>query len=236
MKLGIMQPYFFPYLGHFDLINRVEQWVVFDTPQYRRHSWINRNRVLHPVQGWQYLVVPVRQHHRSVPIREIEIADGSGWRQRIQGQLQHYRKRAPHFDDTMALVCDCMAIQEKSLTRLNTAILERVCFSLDIPFAPYYLSEMDLSLNDIDGPGDWALRIAQTLGADEYINPPAGRNLFNPAKFAEAGIRLTIQPRLSFQYVCDGYRFESDLSIIDVLMWNSREQIRTVLSEQRVVE
>ena len=76
MKLGIMQPYFFPYLGYFDLIHSVDKWVVFDTPQYIRHGWVNRNRILHPESDWQYIIVPLKKHPRNTPIKEIEIADG----------------------------------------------------------------------------------------------------------------------------------------------------------------
>ena len=79
MKVGIMQPYFFPYLGYFDLINRVDKWIVFDTPQYIRHGWVNRNRILHPHQGWQYIVVPLKKHDRDTSINQIETADPTEW-------------------------------------------------------------------------------------------------------------------------------------------------------------
>jgi hypothetical protein len=66
---------------------------------------------------------------------------------------------------------------------------------------------MNLKLGDIEGPGDWALRIAQAFGADAYINPPGGRKLFDATKFAAAGVRLTIQRPSTFEYACAGYRF-----------------------------
>ena len=75
MKLGIMQPYFFPYPGYFALIAQVDRWVVFDTPQYMRHGWVNRNRILHPGSGWQYIVAPLVKHRRSTSIRDIRLAD-----------------------------------------------------------------------------------------------------------------------------------------------------------------
>ena len=59
MRLGIMQPYFFPYLGHFSLIAAADEWVVFDVTQYTPSSWMNRNRILHPVRGWKWLTVPL---------------------------------------------------------------------------------------------------------------------------------------------------------------------------------
>jgi len=90
MKLGIMQPYFFPYLGHFDLIYKTDRWIVFDTPQYIRQGWVNRNRILGPNSGWQYITVPTRKHHRDNPIRDILVKEGKDWRERVCRQLEHY--------------------------------------------------------------------------------------------------------------------------------------------------
>ena len=74
MVIGNMQPYFFPYLGYFDLINRCDKWIVFDTPQYIKQGWVNRNRVLHPAEGWAYFGVPVKKHEYNTPICRIETA------------------------------------------------------------------------------------------------------------------------------------------------------------------
>jgi WbqC-like protein len=233
MKLGIMQPYFFPYIGYFDLIHSVDQWVVFDTPQYIRHGWINRNRILHPTAGWQHIIAPVRKHRRAVPIGDIRVVEDGDWRALIPRQIEHYRGRAPHFEAVAALVQDCLRSPEPSLARLNVQILEKVCAMLEIQFAPRYFSAMNLPLGAVDGPGDWALRIAEALGADEYVNPPGGIDLFDASKFAASGIRLTMQRRADFTYECRGYRFEAALSIVDVLMWNSVEQIRAFLDGRR---
>lgn len=236
MKLGIMQPYFFPYLGYFDLIHSVDRWVVFDTAQYIRHGWVNRNRILHPSRGWQYVIVPVKKHSRGTAIKDVEIADARGWRERITGQLQHYRRRTPHFEAVISLLRESLDTPADALARLNVAILARVCAFLDIPFAPQYHSEMNLPLGRVERPGDWALRISEALGAREYVNPPGGMELFDPRKFAASGIRLRIQRPVEFTYGCDGYRFEPGLSILDVLLWNSREEVKQFLSERRRAE
>lgn len=233
MVLGLMQPYFFPYLGYFELIDRVDQWIAFDTAQYIRRGWVNRNRILHPVAGWQYVTVPVRGHDRHTPISEICIVVDSGWCTRIENQLQHYRARAPHFEPVMALLHDCLTPKEPSLARLNVAALRKVCAFLGIPFECRLLSELAPRLGPIDGPGDWALRLAEALHADEYVNPPGGRDLYDPAKFAASGIRLTILGSAPFSYECPGYRFEQSLSILDALMWNSPAEVREMFSVRR---
>lgn len=229
MKLGIMQPYFFPYLGYFDLILHTDRWIVFDTPQYIRHGWVNRNRILHPDTGWQYVTVPLRKHSHLAAIKDIEINETLPWRQTIFGQLTHYRRRAPYYEATVAFVHDCLDCQETSLARLNVRILERVCTLFRIPFEHQAHSEMDLPLGPVNGPGEWALRISEALGATEYLNPPGGEMLFDPGAFAATGITLTIRHPPSMTYHCRGYGFEPNLSVIDVLMWNKPEDIADFL-------
>ena len=92
LTLGIMQPYLFPYIGYFDLINRTDQWVVFDLVQYNSKSWMNRNRVLHPVKGWQYITAPVSKCSLGTLIKDVFIKDMEAVEQKIMGQLQHYKK------------------------------------------------------------------------------------------------------------------------------------------------
>ena len=193
MKLGIMQPYFFPYLGYFDLINYTDTWIIFDTVQYIRHGWINRNRILHPKEGWQYIVVPLKKHSLDTGIKEVRISNHQDWAGRVLGQLQHYKKRAPYYRKTIALVEECTLQSDESLSRLNTMILEKVCRYLGINFEYRYFSEMDLEIEPVQEAGDWALRISEALGAEEYINPPGGVEIFDEEKFRDSNIKLTIQ-------------------------------------------
>ena len=231
MRLGIMQPYFLPYLGYFDLIRNTDRWIVFDTPQYIRHGWVNRNRILHPRSGWQYMIVPLRRHSHQAPIQDIEIDRGLPWQQRIVGQLSHYRRRAPHYRFTVEFLREALDFSGASLACLNVHLLGRVCELLGIPFQGELLSDMSLALGAIEQPGDWALRIATAVGASEYINPPGGAALFDAAAFAAAGVTLTIRQPPGFEYPCPGYTFCENLSIVDLLMWNSVAEISTFLSQ-----
>ena len=233
MKLGIMQPYFFPYLGYFDLINCVDKWIVFDTAQYIRHGWVNRNRVLHPKQDWLYIIVPLEKHPRDTAIKDIRINHERNWKQRIIAQMQHYKKKAQYFDETMALFKDCLAPEQDSISQLNALILDKICTHLEIDFNYSFFSEMDIALGPIEGPGDWALRISEALGAEEYVNPPGGVDIFDVKKFERSGIKLNIRHLPPLEYSCRGYEFIPNLSIIDVLMWNKPEAIKSYLDEHR---
>ncbi len=230
MRLGIMQPYFFPYLGYFDLINCADRWIVFDDVQYIRHGWINRNRILHPAGGWSYIIVPVKSSRESL-IREVKILDDGKWKRRILGQLQTYKKGAPYFQEVMDLVENCFAYGGDLISQFNTFILEKVCSYIGIRFNYTIFSEMKLKLHTIDGPGDWALRISEAVGATEYVNPPGGVGIFDPEKFKAASIKLTIRQLPALEYQCTGYEFIPHLSIIDLLMWNSPQQIKSHLEQ-----
>jgi hypothetical protein len=231
MKLAIMQPYFFPYLGYFDLINSVENWVVFDTAQYIRHGWVNRNRILHPNEGWQYIIAPVNKQDRATPINQTETLHCKKWRMRILGQLQHYKKKAPGYQIAFGLVEECLALGETNLSRLNVITLRKTCELLGISFNYQIFSDMQIEHGPVNGPGDWALRISESLHAKEYINPCGGLDLFDPTAFAASGIKLTIQKPFHFEYNCLGYQFQPGLSVIDALMWNSPEEIKAYLDK-----
>lgn len=231
MKLGIMQPYFFPYLGYFDLINYSNRWIIFDTVQYIRHGWINRNRILKPSGDWQYVSVPLKKHGRQILIKDVEISANQDWKTRLPAQLLHYKNKAPYFCETYKMVEECLAVKERSISRLNAAILEKICRHLGIPFEYEYFSKMKLKLEPVKEPGDWALRISDKLGAKEYVNPPGASAIFDSSKFKELGIKLTIRHLPALEYECQGYDFISNLSIIDVLMWNSLDKVKEYLDK-----
>lgn len=224
--LGIMQPYFFPYAGHFQLIAAVDRWVVFDIVKYNRKSWMNRNRVLRPDGGWQYVGVPVHAPH-GTPIAEARVVDGPAAERRILGQLAHYRGRAPFFRQVCGLVSEAFATTDGDRLRdLNIRSLAVTCDYLGLPFAWSVCSALALDLPPVDHAGRWALEISSALRADRYVNPSAGRALFEPRDWESRGVALRFLEPRPYAYDCGPYRFEPDLSILDALMWNDPAAVR----------
>ena len=222
-----MLPYFFPYLGHFHLIGQVDVWAVFDTAQFIRRGWMNRNRILKPAGGgWQYVNVPVKHPSRGAVIKDVELSMDTDWRSRLLRQLQHYRKKAPFFDEANDLVKSCIDNDETSLSRLNVRILAVLCASLGIPFQPVFLSETGADPGPSTSPGERILAIAANLGARSYLNPAGGAHLLDPVAFLSAGIKLEIQRYENLVYDTESYVFEPGLSIIDALMWNPIQELR----------
>ena len=122
MRLGIMQPYFFPNLAHFALIVATDEWVIFDVTQYTPKSWMNRNRILHPDQGWQYVSVPLVKSSIKMLTREAQVADLSAFHKSLKGKLSHYKKKTPYYKRVLDLVDrSFLEARNDSLVALNAS-------------------------------------------------------------------------------------------------------------------
>ena len=236
MKLGIMQPYFFPYIGHYALIAATDRWVVFDSVQYAPRSWMNRNRVLHPRTGWQWVGVPVNRAPRGTPIHRVTVLDKQAALTRIVGQLDHYRRCAPFHAHVVELVRAAFAAAKTDgLADVATASLTETCRFLDIRMDWTPSSALSVAPESIRHAGDWALEISRTLGASLYVNPPGGRSLFRPEDWRAAGIGIGFLETSPFRYPCGRLEFVENLSILDVLMWNDAASVRAAVCRARVV-
>lgn len=233
MILGIMQPYFFPYLGYFDLINRSDRWGVFDIVKFAPKSWMARNRILHPTEGWSYIKLPVKKAPLGTIISEIEVKNMDDAFKRIMGQIQHYKKSAPYFRQVEDLIGEAFArAPSANLVDVNVQSLIVSCEYIGLDFDYFICSRTNLELPEISHAGQWALEISAALGAKTYINPPGGENIFEPNEFRARGVELEIMPPIDFEYECGPYEFEPNLSIIDVLMWNSPEVVKSYLDDR----
>lgn len=233
MKIGIMQPYFFPYIGYFSLIKNTDKFILFDPVQFIRHGWIERNRVLKPQLGWQYIAVPLVKHELSTAIKDVRINNSEDWKNRLLAQLQHYKKKSPFYKQTIEVVQKGLDIETDSIVQLNYLTLKAVCDYLEIPFDCEIFSEMNLEIEQVNAPDEWALNICKALGYKEYWNPPGGMEFFDPKKYEEAGIdlkfqKVNVQP---YPQRRGPENIETGLSIIDVMMFNSPEVIKDMLDD-----
>ncbi|NOT14054.1 MAG: WbqC family protein [Methylotenera sp.] len=226
-----MQPYFFPYLGHFSLINAVDQWIVFDVTQYTPKTWMNRNRILHPNAGWQYVTVPLANASISIKTSEARVLSLQDARQATLAKLAHYKKKAPYFNQVVELVNVAFdGVTDDSLVNLNVSALSAVCDYLNIKFTFKVCSHLNLEYPPNLKAGDWAPFICQQLGAQEYVNPMGGREIFNVGDFEKKEIALYFAEFSEFKYTTKSYQYEPHLSILDVMMWNSPDEISEALS------
>lgn len=229
MRLAIMQPYFFPYIGYFQLIAAADAFILFDDVQYIRHGWINRNRIHDPNKSWQYITVPLEKHEHTDLIRSLRARSTEDWPAKILSQIQHYKRRAPYFDETMGLVASLLGGGgDGRICRINLAIMQGVCRHLGLERPFRVSSDCGFDYSGVGDAGEWALRICEQVGAEEYINPISGAALFDEAKFTASGIKLRFLQPDDIVYSRRG-AFEPWLSIIDVLMFNGVNGTRQLL-------
>lgn len=226
-KIGIMQPYFFPYIGYFDLIAAADHWVVFDPVQYIRKGWINRNRVLKKGGDWKYLGLTVKKASRDTLIRDIEISREEDVKAKLIRNLDYYElAKAPRYNEVVALIERSLDAPDDRISVVNSHIMKCVCDELEIPFSWSLYSEMELDHETPTHAGEWALNISKAMGAKVYINPPGGHAIFQPEQFQQAGIKLQyLQPELT-QYDQKQDEFLPGLSVLDMLMFVSPDEIR----------
>lgn len=231
MKIAIMQPYFFPYIGQFQLIHAADRFILCDDVQYIRHGWINRNRVLKPNEGFYYITVPLAKHSSAEPIRNIKVVDGQNWQQKILRQVEHYKKKAPFYSDVYSLLSDCFSTRETNIARLNACCFKSVCDYVGIDFTIEISSELGLDYSNIRQTDEWAIRLSEQLGASEYLNPIGGASLYSREKFRESNITLRFLQSNFRKYDQGRATFEPALSIIDVMMFNSPSDIKAMLND-----
>ncbi len=218
MILGLMQPYFFPYLEHFRLVAACDQWVIFDTVLFRRKSWMSRNRIINRDTKWSYLSVPVAKRASLNPVFAARFGTDS-WRTGVKRRLTVYAGEAPFYVDICALVDEILAPDHVTFADLNAWGLRVICRHFGISTRIERLSELGLDLPKRAAAGEWGLLVSKALGAAEYRNASGGRGLFDATQFEAEGIRLSFHEHRPVRYETGTFMPIPDLSIIDPLMW-----------------
>lgn len=229
MKVAIMQPYFFPYLGYFSLIANTDFFVFFDTPQYTPRSWMNRNRIINLNQGFTYITAAVQKAPQKTPIKDILLAEPDLWDKKLLAQLTVYKKIAPYYKQTANLIKQIASKPHTKLSDLNIDATVAVCEYLGISLHTDIFSKMDLTLGEVCASDEWTLQIAKVLGYDTYVNPPGGMSFYDREKYSKNGVELQFLQVDLKPYDQRIGRFESGLSIIDVMMFCSLDEIREML-------
>jgi hypothetical protein len=230
MKLAIMQPYFFPYIGYFQLLKVIDKFVVYDDVAFIKQGWINRNRILVNGQA-TYLTVPVKHASSFRPIREIEVDDGPQnrlWPARLLNSIDNAYRRAPEFAHVFPLVEAVLLSGAVGVADLAVRSLLAVARHLDLH--PEWVETSSVYANAELTAQDRVLDICRAEGAAEYVNAQGGAALYSTDDFARAGIRLRFIQADPLEYTQFGAPFVPWLSIIDVLMFNSPTAVRELLN------
>lgn len=235
MRIGIMQPYFFPYLGYFSLIRATDLWVVFDEAQFIRHGWIERNRIMNTDGSWQYIKVPLVKGPRTQKIKDTHIRNDELWQDKILAQLTCYKRKAPYYESVIDLIRQVIFRDCKSISDLNVCCLQSVCEFLNMEFKFNIFSESEIHIPEgVVPPGEWALHIANHYNSSIYINPPGGKNIFDESVYHSHGIQIQFIQNNLRPYVQRTGNFEPGLSIIDVLMFNTPDETISLIDDYSI--
>jgi len=229
MTLGSNQPYLFPYIGYWQLMNISDIYVISDSMQYIRKGYINRNYILFNDKRHLF-TLEVLGVHTETRINEVTVGTISP---KILRTITHTYKKAPYFEDVYPMIEQILSNNEKNLAKYIGYSMERVAQYLGIDTKFVYLSDLqgETSLRGQDR----VLDICKRVNADHYINAIGGQELYDRNDFLKEGIRLNFLKTGDIEYRQFNNEFVPNLSIIDIMMFNSKEEIKVMLKKYTLV-
>lgn len=221
-RVAIMQPYFFPYIGYFQLIAAVDQFVVYDNIKYTKKGWINRNRFLQNGKDAMF-TLSLKKDSDSLDVCERELAADFD-REHLLNQLKGAYQRAPYFEQTFPLVEQIVRCEERNLFRYVHHSIVQACQHLGVTTDVKISSEVpiDHALH----AQEKVLALCGALGATTYVNAIGGVELYSKEVFSAKGVELKFIQSSPFEYVQFDAHFVPWLSIIDVLMFNPLSEVQ----------
>jgi hypothetical protein len=232
MKFALMQPYFFPYIGYFSLIQSVDHFMFFDDVQYTRKSWMCRNRLLNVEKQQPYYIRPkIRKPIYKALLTDVELDNSEIWKNHLLQQLNGYKKKAKFYEETLQFLSGILERDYIGLAHFNISSTIEISRYLGIKPKFDKYTDYNFYFETKPGIGDWGREVAHEIEVTEYINSPGGEDFIFPDEFNSLGIKLGfIQPHLT-KYWQGNSGFIPGLSILDVLIFNGRERTAEMVSD-----
>jgi hypothetical protein len=233
LSVAIMQPYFFAYIGYFQLMACASCFVILDDVHYIKQGWINRNRLL--FQGIsKFFTLPLIGSSSNRLISELKIHRPEASKRHILDQVENYYRRAPNFHTVYPLLEKWIMNPEERLVPYLCHTIRETSHHIGLRAPTLISSEMPKD-PELKGQ-DRIIQMCKILGARHYINVIAGKELYDPAVFEQNSISLSFLKGVSRPYPQFGEPFVPGLSIIDMLMFNSVEMIRGELDKGEITK
>ncbi|WP_310993558.1 WbqC family protein [Aequorivita marina] len=233
-KIGIMQPYFLPYIGYFQLIAMVDEFVIYDNIEFSKASWIRRNRMLQNGKG-VYFTLPVKKDSDFLDVDQRYLIDDFKQKgDKLLRKIEANYKKAPHFETFFPIVEKIISYRDFNLFNYILYSVETIKEYLEIQTPIKVFSKIGKEINQLKAQ-DKVIGVCKALHATHYINSAGGKELYNAEDFAKEQIKLIFYKTEAITYSQFGEEFVPLLSILDVCMFNSREQIKTFLKEYKII-
>ena len=229
MKIAIMQPYFFPYIGYFQLINCVDKFVIYDDVNFIKGGWINRNNIL--LNGEKsFLNIQMIGSSSYKKINEIKIHES---KIKIINKIENAYSKAPFFSDILPLLNKIILYNSEELSSylINSILLISEYLEINTEFLVSSEIEKD---NNLKGQ-DKVIDICKRLNASVYVNAIGGMDLYCNDDFLKKNINLKFIDTKNIYYKQFNEKFTPNLSIVDVLMFNNKEKIIKLLNNYTII-
>ncbi|MFA5925317.1 MAG: WbqC family protein [Parcubacteria group bacterium] len=233
MKIGIMQPYLFPYIGYFQLIKAVDIFVVHDDVQWIKGGWINRNRILFDNQV-KTLTLAVKKRSNYDKINQFEVSEDHNNRNLYLNRIASAYAKAPFFKQVYPIIEGIILMRTCNLSDLIVYSLETVKRYLEIDTK--IILSSDIEKNNSLCAQERVINICKSLNSATYTNPIGGMELYKKEDFAEHNLKLYFIKPDEIRYEQFGQGSIANLSIIDVLMFNNQQTIRSMLNDYILIE
>ncbi|WP_163583219.1 WbqC family protein [Gracilibacillus saliphilus] len=235
MKLAIMQPYLFPYIGYFQLIQAVDKFVIYDDVQYMKGGWINRNKILVNKNPYTFTFSVKKDSYEKNINQRYFNQNFSKERKKFLKTLKESYGKATYFNDVFPLVEKSLQIniEEQNIAEVISKSIKLISEYLRID------TEFILSSNvekKTEAREERIIELNKILGCNHYINAIGGKDLYTKEYFADRNVKLNfIKTDSDLSYEQDNDEFVPNLSIIDVLMYNSVEETRELLNKYQLI-
>jgi WbqC-like protein family len=217
-----MQPYFFPYLGYWQLLNYVDNYVIYDDVNFIKGGWVNRNKILLDGQE-HYINLPMSGASSNKHINQVGVGTDKVMKGKTLKLLEHAYCKAPYFENAIKIPEQILTHEYENLADCLVESIQLICYYLGIstPILRAQSMEIDPALRGQDR----VLDTCKLLKTDSYINAIGGQSIYSYDAFRKCNMQLKFLDMKDITYPQFGGAFISKLSIIDVMMFNSQEVI-----------
>lgn len=228
-----MQPYFFPYLGYFQLVSSVEKFVFYDDVSYIKQGWINRNRINLNGEPWTFSI-PIAKQSSFRQIRETKISNHLPWRERTLKTIMQAYRRSPYFMTVFPIIEEVFNGPADSIAELAKQSVLRVSKYLSLQT---FFQDSSVAYNNQDlRAEERVIDICLKEKASRYVNLVGGQELYGRDHFSREGIDLCFLQMKPIHYLQQStHPFIPGLSIIDVLMNNSKDQLKYLIQSYEIL-
>ena len=216
-----MQPYFLPYIGYFQLISAVDQFVLYDNIKYTKKGWINRNRMLQNGKDVMFSL-PLKDDSDSLNVCQRELSAVFN-RVKLLNQFKEAYRRAPYFEQTFSLIEEIVQHENRNLFQFLRHSIVKTCEHLSI--TTEIRNSSDIFIDHTLKSQDKVLALCSAIGATTYVNAIGGMELYSVEAFRSRKIDLKFIRSRPFEYPQFDNAFLPALSIVDLMMFNPIEFI-----------